>query len=103
MTPPLPPSGKEPLPREMLELYKQVDTLPRTHRTRLAPLCDRVGQLLQLQSRLIRIAQDTVDQLQFDMKYVLFDLEATRRERDAFQQELDNLEGGADHGESGYG
>jgi hypothetical protein len=96
MAKPLPSSGfKEPLPREMYELNKSLEALPANHRARLGPLCDRVGQLLQLQSRLIRIAQDTVDQLQLDVKYLLFDLEATRNERDAYQQELENLDGGS--------
>jgi hypothetical protein len=89
-----PASGKDPLPKEMQELYDEVEALPASSRKKLLPLCDRVGHLLRLQGRLIRVAQDSVDQLQMDTKYLVFDLEATRRERDAFAQELDNLNGG---------
>jgi hypothetical protein len=95
MAPPLrPTAAKDPLPKEMLELYEEVEALPASHRRKLLPLCDRVGHLLRLQGRLIRVAQDSVDQLQLDTKYLVFDLEATRRERDAFAQELDNLNDG---------
>ena len=91
MAKPLPPSGKtEPLPREMLELCNQVGRLPPAQRSQFAPLCERVGHLLQLQSRLLRIAQDTVDQLQLDVKYLQFDLEVTRKERDVLKQELED-------------
>jgi hypothetical protein len=92
MAAPLPVSaGKEPLPREMLELCNEVGRLTPHQRDRLAPLCERVGHLMMLQSRLLRIAQDTVDSLHLDVRYLLFDLEVTRRERDEFQQELENL------------
>jgi hypothetical protein len=91
MAKPLPPSGKnEPLPKEMLELCNAVGQLPLAQRNKLGPLCERVGHLLQLQSRLLRISQDTVDQLQLDVKYLLFDLEVTRKERNAFKHELEN-------------
>ena len=41
-----------------------------------------------LATNLFRIAQEAVDQLQLDAKYMQFDLEATRRERDELQREL---------------
>jgi hypothetical protein len=92
MAPPLPPSTRrDPLPKEMLELCNEVGLLPLSQRKKLGPFCERVGHLLQLQGRLLRVAQDTVDQLQLDVKYLLFDLEITRRERDSLQQELENL------------
>jgi hypothetical protein len=92
MAPPLPVStSREPLPKEMLELCREVGLLPLPQRQKLSPLCERVGHLLQLQGRLLRIAQDTVDQLQLDVKYLLFDLEVTRRERDSLKQERENM------------
>ena len=70
------------LPNELIELRNHLDQLPLALREQLVPLCDRAGHFARLQSRLVRIAQDAVDQLQLDVKYLLFDLEATRRERD---------------------
>jgi hypothetical protein len=80
---------KEHLPQELVELSNGLELLPRTVREHLTPLCDRVCHFTRLQSRLVRIAQDAVDQLQLDIKYLLFDLEVTRRERDALRQELE--------------
>jgi hypothetical protein len=79
---------KEQLPQELVELSSRLELLPRTLRESLAPLCDRVCHFTRLQSRLVKIAQDAVDQLQLDIKYLLFDVEVTRRERDALRQEL---------------
>ena len=81
------------LPQELVELRNQLDDLPRPMRDRLAPLCDRVGHFTRLQSRLVRIAQDAVDQLQLDIKYLVFDLEATRRERDELRGYLQEGQG----------
>lgn len=81
--------SKESLPLELLELRKQVEQLPVRPRDRMLPLCDRVCHFIRLQTRLIKIAQDAVDQLQLDVKYLNFDLEATRRERDALRRELE--------------
>lgn len=44
----------------------------------------------RLQNQLVRLAQDAVDQLHLDIKYLLFDLDATRRERDELRQYLQN-------------
>ena len=90
MAAPIQPAWKnERLPPEFIELRKQLDLMPRSFREKLLPLCERVGHYTQLQSRLVRIAQDAVDQLQLDNKYLLFDLEATRRERDELRQEME--------------
>jgi hypothetical protein len=86
------PGKKDELPPELVELRDQVDLLPRPAREKLAPLCDRVAYFVQLQGQLIRIAQDAIDQLHLDNRYLLFDVEATRRERDALQAELENWE-----------
>jgi len=83
-------TSKDQLPREPLELRSHVDLLPGYLRDKLAPLCERLSDFVRLQGRLVRIAQDAVDQLQLDVKYLNFDLEATRRERDAYRKELES-------------
>ena len=37
-------------------------------------------------TRIINIVQEAVQQLQLDVKYLVFDLEATRRERDELRK-----------------
>jgi hypothetical protein len=83
------PNDKEELPAELTELCNEVDRLPWALREKVAPLCDRVCQFVLLQGRLIRIAQDAIDQLHLDNRYLLFDVEATRRERDSLRAELE--------------
>ena len=37
------------------------------------------------------VVQDALGQLRLDMKYLMFDLEATRRERDDYRQRLEQI------------
>jgi hypothetical protein len=83
------PLSREELPPELMELRTGVQALPEKIRQQLLPLCEKLGQVSRLQSRMVRIAQDAVDQLQFDIKYLVFDLEATRRERDTYKQQIE--------------
>ncbi len=84
---------KEHLPQELTDLRSHLDWLPLHLRAKMVPLCDRLCHFTRLQSRLVQIAQDTVDQLHLDVKYLLFDLDVTRRECDALRQELEEQSG----------
>src|SRR4029077_8308742 len=79
---------KDQIPSELIELRKQIEEMPLHQRQKLLPLCERLHHYTRLHSRLLRIAQEAVDQLQLDAKYLQFDLEATRRERDELLREL---------------
>lgn len=83
---------KDQVPQELWDLRCHIDQLPLYLRMKLMPLCDRLGHFSRLQTKLVKIAQDTVDQLQTDVKYLLFDVEATRREKDALRRKLAELE-----------
>lgn len=80
---------KDQVPQELVELRNHLDQLPHYLQQKLVPLCERVGHFARLQSKLVKIAQDAVDQLQLDVKYLLFDLEATRRERDDLRRQVE--------------
>ena len=79
---------KDQIPSELIELRKEIEQLPLHLRQKLLPLCERMYHYSRLHSRLLRIAQEAVDQLQLDAKYLQFDLEATRRERDELFREI---------------
>jgi cell division protein FtsB len=79
---------KDQIPSEMIELKKQIEQLPLPNRAHLQPLCERLYHYTRLHSKLLRIAQEAVDQLQLDVKYLHFDVEATRRERDELLREI---------------
>jgi hypothetical protein len=90
MAKPLAPVGAEEyLPREIHEMRKDIEQLPRSVRDKLLPLCDKICHYIHLQGRLFEIAQETVDRLHLDVKYLLFDLDATKHERDEARQELE--------------
>jgi hypothetical protein len=80
---------KEPLPQDLVALRQSIEDSPVYLQKQQLPLITRVEQFTRLQGRLVKIAQDAVDQLQLDIKYLLFDLEVTRKERNALQQQID--------------
>jgi hypothetical protein len=95
MAKPLPPSSnQEYLPREIGELRKDIEALPRSVRDRLLPLCDKICHFIHLQGRLFEVAQETVDRLHLDVKYLHFDLDMTKLEREELRHELENYTGG---------
>ncbi|MBM3996521.1 MAG: transcriptional regulator [Planctomycetes bacterium] len=83
---------KDQIPTELIQLTKDIEQLPLHIRQKLLPLCERLHHYNRLHSRLLKIAQEAVDQLQLDAKYMMFDLEATRRERDELLRELRGLD-----------
>ena len=83
---------KDQYPQELVDLRCHLDQLPLHLREKLMPLCERMGHFSRLQAKLVHIAQDAVDQLQLDVKYLVYDLETTRRERDELKEILESLE-----------
>ncbi len=76
------------LPIELVELSSIIESLPAVHRARLQPTLDRVIDSTRRRRRILTLVQDALSQLRLDMKYLMFDLEATRRERDACRRKL---------------
>lgn len=79
----------EDIPREVLDLAEAINALPSDHRQALEPFLTRVIDSNRRRRRILNLVQDALSQLRLDMKYLAFDLEATRRERDEFQQKLE--------------
>jgi hypothetical protein len=81
----------EELPQDVADLAAAVASLPAEHRSRLAPLVTRVVESTKRRRRILNLVQEALSQLRLDMKYLVFDLEATRRERDdALQSRSDD-------------
>ena len=79
----------EELPREILELVAAIQNLPREHRAPVLTVLDRVVESTKRRRRILHLVQEALGQLRLDMKYLMFDLEATRRERDAYRERLE--------------
>lgn len=76
------------LPRELLELGKRIATLPPACQQDLDPLYAQVVDSVRRRRRILSLVQDALSQLRLDVKYLMFDLEVTRRERDALRDQL---------------
>lgn len=76
-------------PPELHEMVKAVEALPAHYRDAVAPALSRVIECSTRRRRILNLVQEALAQLRLDMKYLIFDLEATRRERDEFKDILD--------------
>ena len=79
------------IPTDLLELTAAIEQLPIEHRVGLLPSLRRVTESSVRRRRILTLVQEALGQLRLDMKYLVFDLEATRRERDDFLQKLNDL------------
>lgn len=84
------------IPADLLELTAAIEELPVEHRVRLLPSLRRVTESSVRRRKILTLVQEALGQLRLDMKYLVFDLEATRRERDEVLEKLNNLEDGSD-------
>ena len=67
---------------ELAELVSAVSELPAQYAARLEPIVQRVLERSRQRRRVLGQLQVAVGQLRQDVAYLVFDLEATRRERD---------------------
>lgn len=84
------------LPTDLKQLAAAIGQLPVDQSALIQPLLDRVVESTSRRRRILSLVQDALGQLRLDMKYLMFDLEATRRERDGFQQQLEQIKGESD-------
>jgi hypothetical protein len=80
-------------PSELVDLQKVIEALPPAQRLTIQPAFQRVVESTNRRRKILQLVQDSIGQLRLDMKYLVFDLEATRRERDAYQRQIGELMG----------
>ena len=80
------------LTRDMVELIEAARRLPTEQRRQIEPLLERVVDSTKRRRRILQFVQEALSQFRLDMKYLIFDLEATRRERDAYRDQLEYRE-----------
>ncbi|MCL2623590.1 MAG: transcriptional regulator [Planctomycetaceae bacterium] len=74
---------------ELMELAALVETLPNEFKQYFQPAMERAMENIDRRRRILNFIQEALSQLRLDMKYLMFDLEATRRERDEYRQKLE--------------
>ena len=77
---------------ELTELIRLVDDLPLEYRPDFYRVLDRLAACLERRQRMLGCVQDSLNQMNLDLKYLIFDLESTRRERDEYRNLVEELE-----------
>ena len=85
----------ESLPVEMLELGRLIDSMKGVERESIVQAYNRVSDSIQRRRRILNLVQEALSQLRLDVKYLIFDLETTRRERDQLQAQLEDGDKGS--------
>ena len=88
-------------PSELVDLQKVIEALPPAQRLTIQPSFQRVVESTNRRRKILQLVQESIGQLRLDMKYLVFDLEATRRERDSFQKQIIDLMGEGAEGDEG--
>jgi chromosome segregation ATPase len=82
------------------ELMGEISTLPAAERTKLEQLAKETQARHTELRKSINSLQESLDWLRLSVKYLVFDLEATRRENNYLRQMLEsNSEGGNAEGQ----
>ncbi len=78
------------VPRELAELGQLITSLPGPHQPELDVSFQRIVESVRRRHRILVLVQEALSQLRLDVKYLMFDLDATRKERDELRQQLED-------------
>ena len=85
------PDSTEELPRELIDFARTIAALPPQFQPEMEKAYSRVVDSVRRRRRILSLVQEALAQLRLDIKYLMFDLEMTRRERDELRQRLDDF------------
>lgn len=79
--------------KKLSEIVAQIGSLPEPDRSKLTLLADEARQRHQELKKTVGGLQESIDFLRLSIKYLLFDLEATRRENQYLRKMLEERSG----------
>ena len=85
-----PADEEDGIPQELVELGQEVASVHGPRQRELQNAYERVVESLRRRRRILSLVQEALSQLRLDIKYLMFDLESTRAERDALRQQLND-------------
>ncbi|GDY09493.1 MAG: transcriptional regulator [Planctomycetota bacterium] len=88
--PRFPDTGESDLPRELVDLAQKIADLPEPLQKDLETAYSRVVESVRRRRRILALVQEALSQLRLDIKYLMFDLEVTRKERDELKTQLEH-------------
>jgi len=80
------------IPTELIELGELISSLSSPRQEELIVKYGRVVESVRRRRRILTLVQEALSQLRLDVKYLMFDLEVTRRERDQLQEQVEKHE-----------
>ena len=78
---------------KLAELMGEISTLPATERQKLEKMANETRQRHEQLKKTVDSLQESLDYLRLSIKYLVFDLEATRRENEYLRKMLDETSG----------
>ena len=81
--------NEETFQRKLAELIAEIATLPEGERGRLEVLAEQTRERHRQLKETVHSLQESIDFVRLSIKYMLFDLEATRRENEHLRKMLD--------------
>lgn len=88
-----PAAEPQAIPTELLELRALVRAQPSEVRAQLEPLVEEAMEQARFRNRVMTVARDALEQFKLDLELARFDLDATRREREALLRQLNRQSG----------
>lgn len=82
----------EPAPplTDLSEMAELIKTLPNEYRLAFEQAFEKISYNMEQRNRILHFIQEALSQIRLDMKYLIFDLDATRQERDQYRAKLEN-------------
>ena len=86
--------------QKLANMMQQIDSLPPTEQARLRTLAEETKERQEKLKSTVSSLQESLDYLRLSIKYLVFDLEATRRENQYLRKLLGESRNGKDDNES---
>ncbi len=87
--------------QKLAELMGEISTLPRGEREKLEKLAEKTKERHSQLRKTVTDLQESLDYLRLSIKYLMFDLEATRRENSYLRKMLEQQQGNEEEDEPG--
>lgn len=88
--------------KKLSDLIAQIDGLPEDQKQQLNLLAEETKARQAKIRKTMKDLQDSLDYLRLSVKYMVFDLEATRRENEYLRKMLEQSNGGPQNGHSNH-
>ena len=85
---------------KLAELMGEISTLPKAECEKLEKLAAKTQSRHQQLRKTVTDLQESLDYLRLSIKYLMFDLEATRRENAYLRRMLESQSNGGTHGDA---